>query len=440
MKKNKSLFFVGLTAIMAAATSCKEANLFNEEDYIGIVESSFPVQNIDPIHDWSTARKYSFRVGINYTGSYKLKFYSENPAMSSARVLNTCYVEGNRTYSLLVTVPSILDKVYVSIVGEDGLQRTKHLSITTAINDVVFSEATSADEIVSDASKQADIPHTFTFCFESNFPQPGDYDFNDAVMGVQIDKTMENGNKYISIEVKQRAVGTTARVAAAMRLSGIRASQVEGTSYERTGDKYYFFSQYGNQDMLPKFGETNDFFTMLNATDLVIPIYNDAHYFISDGTTVAALPARYFYNTIIREEGKVESEMGMDVSEKTQTFRFAVNDDDIFRNFSINDLDLFILEEFNGSVFEVHTQPFKTAEVFSEWANKRVDGGGPYNNNYPWALLVEGEFRYPVEGLNIGKSRGNVIGGAYLGFAQWAQHRNVSKDWYNHPQSSDVVY
>lgn len=440
MIRTKSLFVIGLTAIAATVTSCKEANLFDENDYQEIVKNSFPVQNIDPLQDWSTIKRYSFRVGINYSGKYKLKFYSENPKMASARVLNTCFVDGGRTYNLLAAVPSILDKIYVAIAGEDGLQRTKGSTLTTAVNDIVFSEATSEDEIVSDASKQVDIPHTYTFCFESNFPQPGDYDFNDAVMGVKVNKTIENGNKYISIEVKSRAVGTMTRVAAAMRLSGIRASQVASTTYERSGDKYYFFPQYGKQDMLPNFRENNEFFTMLKSTDLVIPIYNDAHYFISDGATVAALPARFFYNTIIKEEGKLESEMGMDVSEKSQTFRFAVNNDDLFRNFSINDIDLFILEEFNGSVFEVHTQPYKTAEVLKEWANKRVDGGSPYNNNYPWALLIEGDFRYPVEGLNIGKSQGNVIGGAYLGFGQWAQHRNVSKDWYNHPQSSDVVY
>lgn len=430
---------IGLAAAAIAATSCKESNLFNESDYREIVEKSFPVQNIDPQQDWSTVRKYSFRVGIGYAGKYELKFYTDKPSSASSRLLNKCYVEGNRTYSLLTAVPSVLDKVYVAIAGDGIPQRTKEVTLTTAINDVVFSEATSGNDIIATGTP-ADIPHTCTFCFEADFPQPGDYDFNDAVMDVRLGKSVENGDRVISVEVGLRAVGTGGRVGAAMRLSGIRASKVEGTSYERTGDKYYFFPQYGNQDMLPKFGDSNEFFTMLNSTDLVIPIFNDAHFFISDGATVAALPARFFYNTMKTEEGKEPNEMGMDVGEKKQTFRFVVNDDDIFRNFSVNDIDLFILEEFNGSVFEVHTQPYKTSEVFREWANKRVDGGSPYNSNYPWALLVPGKFRYPVEGLNIGKSHGTVIGGAYLGFPQWAQQRNTSKDWYDHPQNQSVVY
>ena len=54
MMKTKTCLFVGFAAVMSAFTSCKEANLFDEEDYKAYVASVFPVQNIDPLHDWST--------------------------------------------------------------------------------------------------------------------------------------------------------------------------------------------------------------------------------------------------------------------------------------------------------------------------------------------------------------------------------------------------
>lgn len=434
--KTKTSLIVGLASVMVAVTSCKEANLFDENDYNEFVTNAFPVQNIDPLHDWSTTYKYPFRVGIGYEGAYTLKFYSDNPKYLSSRLLNTCYVDGNQTYDIRVTAPSVVDKIYVSLVDDKGQRRIREVNATTSINDVVFSEATSAEDIISNESESMDVPQTYTFCFEENFPQPGDYDFNDVVMGVTLNKSQEKGVRYLTVGIEVRAVGSGSRLAAAMRLADVSAKDVVGTTYERAGAKLYFFTQYGDQDMLPKFGDSNEFLTMRNSTDLVIPVFNDAHYFISGGVTMAALPERNFYNTVTDEEDL----RGKAVTAKSQTFKFAVNDATLFNNFSVSDIDLFILEEYNAGVFEVHTIPYKTAEVIDEWAAVNSDGSSPYGSNYPWALLIPGEFKYPIEGLSIGKAKGNVIGGAYLGFSSWAQNRNSNKDWYNKPQDSEVVY
>lgn len=434
--KTKTSLIVGLASVMVAVTSCKEANLFDENDYNEFVTNAFPVQNIDPLHDWSTTYKYLFRVGIGYEGAYTLKFYSDNPKYLSSRLLNTCYVDGNQTYDIRVTAPSVVDKIYVSLVDDKGQRRIREVNVTTSLNDVVFSEATSAEDIISNESESMDVPQTYIFCFEENFPQPGDYDFNDVVMGVTLNKSMENGVRYLTVGIEVRAVGSGSRLAAAMRLADVSAKDVVGTTYERAGAKHYFFTQYGDQDMLPKFGDSNEFLTMHNSTDLVIPVFNDAHYFISGGVTMAALPERNFYNTVTDEEDL----RGKAVTAKSQTFKFAVNDATLFNNFSVSDIDLFILEEYNAGVFEVHTIPYKTAEVIDEWAAVNSDGSSPYGSNYPWALLIPGEFKYPIEGLSIGKAKGNVIGGAYLGFSSWAQNRNSNKNWYNKPQDSEVVY
>lgn len=434
--KTKTSLIVGLASVMVAVTSCKEANLFDENDYNEFVTNAFPVQNIDPLHDWSTTYKYPFRVGIGYEGAYTLKFYSDNPKYLSSRLLNTCYVDGNQTYDIRVTAPSVVDKIYVSLVDDKGQRRIREVNATTSLNDVVFSEATSAEDIISNESESMDVPQTYTFCFEENFPQPGDYDFNDVVMGVTLNKSLENGVRYLTVGIEVRAVGSGSRLAAAMRLADVSAKDVVGTTYERAGAKHYFFTQYGDQDMLPKFGDNNEFLTMHNSTDLVIPVFNDAHYFISGGVTMAALPERNFYNTVTDEEDL----RGKAVTAKSQTFKFAMNDATLFNNFSVSDIDLFILEEYNAGVFEVHTIPYKTAEVIDEWAAVNSDGSSPYGSNYPWALLIPGEFKYPIEGLSIGKAKGNVIGGAYLGFSSWAQNRNSNKNWYNKPQDSEVVY
>ena len=54
--------------------------------------------------------------------------------------------------------------------------------------------------------------------------------------------------------------------------------------------------------------------------------------------------------------------------------------------------------------------------------------------------MIPGRFRYPVEGMQIGIYKDNVLAGAYLGFAYWARNRESSNDWYNKPQSANMVY
>ena len=76
--KNSILPIVGLASLMFAATSCKESNLFDEEDYIKFVETSFPIQDIDPAQDWSTVKKYTLQVGIGYSDFYVVRVFTEN--------------------------------------------------------------------------------------------------------------------------------------------------------------------------------------------------------------------------------------------------------------------------------------------------------------------------------------------------------------------------
>ena len=92
MMKNSSLPIVGLEFLMYASTSSKESDLFNEEDYKHFVETSFPVEGIDPMQDWSTVQKYTLQVGIGYSDSYVLRVYTESPAYASSRLLNAIYV------------------------------------------------------------------------------------------------------------------------------------------------------------------------------------------------------------------------------------------------------------------------------------------------------------------------------------------------------------
>ena len=64
-----------------------------------------------------------------------------------------------------------------------------------------------------------------TYCYEDNFPVPGDYDFNDVVLGLKMEKKpRRNGasRDTLVLKVEVKAVGATEPIGAALRLKNIK--------------------------------------------------------------------------------------------------------------------------------------------------------------------------------------------------------------------------
>lgn len=644
--KLKSFLLFGLVAVVIAVTSCSDKDLFDQKAYEEMVANTFPVQNVDPQHDWATTKSNSVIVEIGYLGDYVLKFYSDNPSSEDAVLFSSINLAGGDSYSVSFLTPTDQNEVYAALESMDGWQILKKVnlsdtsrllfgnnsaakaatrsalsdvtvtvgdyveyerdvtkSVTEALpenvsaagktcnyefvsngeftmmpvygrtssddeigiyfydpttetiadrkeitfapnindgtwcniqwhdyegwsnqdfksdayfyaydwwayklrgkqitinapvgyrvgffvvtstnkfysnnalnedgnyysvafnqdgnfyvgledwlqawassqgqntdcNDVVFSVSAANDSNIPDIvvpSPKVETPQTYTYCYEDNFPEPGDYDFNDVVMRVKMTKGRSGNKDCLNIDVTMRAVGASKRLAGALRLAGIKTSNLK--KLKRDGSNYYF--NYGEQDLLPQ-SKHKDFMTMPSTGDAVIPLFNDAHYFINGGKKDAdMLPKRRFYNTLADRA----NEKGDEVPEKTLSYQVIFNgsNSDSFNSFTEQDLDLFIIEEFNGTAFEVHTYPYKTHEVINRWMFSG-NGVSPYSDNYPWAVMVPGNFKYPVEWQPIGTYKNNIISGAYLGFSYWAQNHNSNTDWYKNPQSPELVY
>ena len=180
------------------------------------------------------------------------------------------------------------------------------------------------------------------------------------------------------------------------------------------------------------------FLTALSTQEMVIPLFNDAHYAINGGVKENGDTKRRFYNTIVNPNEKGENFAAADLPENTYAIYFK--DPNAFNNFKIEDVDLFIIEEFNGTCYEVHTYPYKQDEVTRKWHN----GSTAYSDNYPWGLAVPSDFRYPIEWTPIGTCPiNNVVGGAYPlkghSFSEWAKDHTKATDWYEYPMP-DLVY
>ena len=265
-------------------------------------------------------------------------------------------------------------------------------------------------------------PMSMRYCFEDNFPTPGDYDFNDVVLTV----TPTLNDKTLTIKVSLDAVGGTETIAAAMRLVGIKNSDLD--SYTVTNafpsiDGMGWGASYHNIEHSDGFVPGGQ---EPNLTDnMVIVLFKDAHWAINPENANSGGPDRVFYNTV--EPGDFYTN---NVTPTTATYTLVFKETEIANKMLAENLyDVFIVEPYNGAYWEVHTVGYKTAQVITP-AKPEPGYSQAYGNNMPWAIKVSGDFKYPYEW--------KAITNAYQTFGEWAKDSNNAKDWYEHPTSGLV--
>ena len=278
-------------------------------------------------------------------------------------------------------------------------------------------EGNEGDEVIPE-------PESFSmrYCFEDNFPTPGDYDFNDVVLTV----TPTLNDKTLTIKVSLDAVGGTETIAAAMRLVGIKNSDLD--SYTVTNafpsiDGMGWGASYHNIEHSDGFVPGGQ---EPNLTDnMVIVLFKDAHWAINPENANSGGPDRVFYNTV--EPGDFYTN---NVTPTTATYTLVFKETEIANKMLAENLyDVFIVEPYNGAYWEVHTVGYKTAQVITP-AKPEPGYSQAYGNNMPWAIKVSGDFKYPYEW--------KAITNAYQTFGEWAKDSNNAKDWYEHPTSGLV--
>ena len=274
-------------------------------------------------------------------------------------------------------------------------------------------------------------PIGFRFCFEDNFPEPGDYDFNDLVVTV----VPSLNDKTLNIKVTLDAVGGNEQLAAGLRLVGLTSADVASEprvvkGFTAVPDNYSanLININTTESVLAPNVEPN------KSNNYVFVLFKDAHYAINPVNTY---PAPYiFYNTM----SDVENPKGARVTKKTAEYEIEFKSAETAQQFlSENVYDLFLVENYNGAYWEVHTKQYKLSQVFHQ---KPQGYSTNYNDVYVWALKLPQSFKYPVEWQAIGTKSGATTSGAYLSFGNWAQDdsNDTYKDWWKTPSSAAVVY
>lgn len=115
---------VAAAAVMLALVSCSDFD--NDWDakhlnYIHSFENEFG--NIDANHTWNTASQGTITVDIPSGKNFTVKMYTSNPRYSAVKsylIGEFNNIEGGKTQSFVVDMPSNLEYVYVGLIDENG--------------------------------------------------------------------------------------------------------------------------------------------------------------------------------------------------------------------------------------------------------------------------------------------------------------------------------
>ena len=247
----------------------------------------------------------------------------------------------------------------------------------------------------------------YSYAFEDNYPQAGDYDFNDIVLNVKL-PAAGNDVKELKYRVDLRAVGAVKQLGAGLRIRGIDKSNVEEVSFgagatQRTNSLNSGIFENASYET--------------NGNELVIPLFGDAHYVY--GYTGSQRP---MLNT-----GNASTPL-------TDIYTLEVNIKlkNVISIPSVTDgLDFFIAYQGGAQKrTEIHLNQFNSATANGQLADKEVLEVIKAVNN-TWALCVPEKFAYPTETT--------VITNAYSKFADWAHDQSTNTDWYNTVSSNKVM-
>ena len=426
MMCKKWQILVSFCCVTLLLSSCVR-NMFDQQKYEEIVEDQSPVPDIDSNHDWMLCKSQILMVDISGLEDIeRIRVFTDNPAeFSSASVVGEAYVSEKSVVSMSITYPNTLKFLYAAAIDDED-------NYTVVPFDPSASDVVNFSHPVANKKKMPFFyqPQIYTYLYEEEFPDPGDYDYNDVVLRV----SMEHSEKReVRINVELAAVGGVKQMAAAMRLVGFRFDDVESVKIVDDAS----FDVVGGVELPDQMRtfikEKAPLLKGLN-NEAVINLFADSHWATGDRIdTDYGIVTRKRYNVSYEKNdtyGKFYPR------ELTYIVNFKENVD--VNYLSQIALDPFILLDYNGGKWEIHTYNYNSAQVL--FPHPEVD-----SKNLPWVLCIpSGTFYWPLHAVAIGyqaKSKRFTYGAyPYLSrsFGEWAADCEKCTDWYLYPDSYEV--
>lgn len=437
MKKITIAFaiFVAICVVAGVGSSCSR-NVFDYDTYDSIVEIKSPVDTVDPNHTWTLSTKKFVIITVNGgVGAKKLQVLTDDPTTSKkAAVLAQNIVEEGDRFSMNVSFPTYLKNLYYAVIDEAGAYTI--VKASTSQRDIDFSNP------LVKSQKLTYVPdlYYYAFCYEQEMPEPGDYDYNDVVMDLALERVSKT---EVYIHVKLAAVGASEQLAGLIRFpytvkndSTALITMDDIDSLYTIGGKSFDVNMHGEQiKQQNSIVEDSKLLGNLLLTgkkgEPIINLFADAHWAIGDvRNNEYGVFARKRYNV---DYGTTTTTA--ELQPREIIFAMKVKDPIQLSYLTLEDIDPFVMRLYGNSRREVHTYPYRSVDALYE--NKYVE-----LEHLPWALVIPfGGFYHPLHGQNIGfrmkkdyNEGAEILFGAYQerghSFGEWSVNRNKCIDWF----------
>lgn len=426
MKKTQILMLTAAAGLLLGTAACRK-DYYDDNAYQKEVHRLSPIDSVDPGHTWQLTTENTFRLTADAGQDVeRVMLLTENPLESrTAEVVNQASLGDGQTVTLAASVPTRLSGLYAALVDKDG----QYHVVPVGVNQyqVSFSGATQGTPLATPQMQ------TYTYLFEEDFPLPGDYDYNDVVLRIGVERT---GELQLTLKVTVVAVGATKQIAAYVRLLGYKYQDIDSI---RTASGKTF------NDGLPQ-GST---FLVDNYDELlvegrngeaVVNLFADAHWAMNSNSNSASdygILTRKKYNTGTGDYAQYENKVW-----QTQSYVITFKKGENLNRFTQEALDPFIVTNYNVGRYETHQEQMRAAQVLYQYSVSAT------LKDLPWALKIPtNSFRYPREGMEIGFRKRTETGvvamfGAYVtrghSFGEWAEDSSSSLDWYLYPDEESV--
>lgn len=424
MKINKTTIAVVALAL-TAMTGCNK-DQFDQNKYQGSVDTQFMIDYADPDHDWCLTKSDTITINTSEEKIYSVQVLTADPygtTKSEIAAEGVCY--GNHA-TLAYTIPITQSTVYIAALDNEGsyLGATPFQYGTKQI-DLLSSQLTKGSSLTSPTAQ------TFTYLYESTFPHPDDFDYNDMVL--RISKSMPDpGNAYIvDLSVKLEACGAGELYAAAIQLAGIPYSAI--SKVEIVGGK----AMDEGYPIDPMFITNKSTLQRGHNGNAVIRLFECAQYALAKNTDEWGDIAVIRYNT----SHEVAENYSAIVDPVTRTYRITFNSSEVARNFCFDHIDPFIIHEYNTGYWEVHTFPHRFEMLISNMETNL----SAYDYPVSWSLVIpKSDFRYCRQGISLSSynSTTGEVFGPYTDFTTWMQNHNnaQARKWYETLNVPSLVY
>ncbi len=424
MKTIKATTLLALLAL----TACNK-DQFDQNKYQGSVDTQFMIDYADPDHDWCLTKSDTITIRTPETSIYSVQILTDNPYTSATAEIaaeGITYVWDDYSAEMAFTVPVTQHTLYVAALDQSG----------NYIGVMPFTYGTDEVEV-----KRADLLQNgtltwpgyqkFTYLYESTFPQPDDFDYNDMVL--RISKSLPNlaNSNDVDLTVTLDACGAGELYAAAIQLAGIPYSAI--SKVEIVGGK----AMDEGYPIDPMFITNKSTLQRGHNGNAVIRLFECAQYALARNTDEWGDIAVIRYNT----SHEVAENYSAIVDPVTRTYRITFNSRDVARLFTFDHIDPFIIHEYNTGYWEVHTFPHRFEMLISNMDTNL----SAYDYPVSWSLVIpKSDFRYCRQGISLSSynSTTGEVFGPYTDFTTWMQNHNnaQARKWYETLNVPSLVY